>query len=179
MIRYVSTLFQRTAFQACFFNRSDISPFRINHLQLRLTGKSELCQTSQCPPITYGRRRRSQRHRFKYKARRSTSFVILNRSEAATDDGVERNIPAWSQDAAAQALGIAAACINRLVRTRMSVTSGMVSRLSAIPACHSRRSTATAGRPHRTGAVACRPPSRCQGSRYRGTEWGAVRRVDR
>jgi hypothetical protein len=33
VIRYVSTLFQRSAFQACSFNHSDISPFRVNDLQ--------------------------------------------------------------------------------------------------------------------------------------------------
>jgi hypothetical protein len=32
-IRYVSTLLQRSAFQACSFNHSDISPFRINDLR--------------------------------------------------------------------------------------------------------------------------------------------------
>ena len=35
VIRYVSTLLQRSAFQACSFNHSDISPFRINHLRVR------------------------------------------------------------------------------------------------------------------------------------------------
>src|SRR4029450_13024893 len=33
VIRYVSTLLQRTAFQACSFNHSDISPCRIKHLR--------------------------------------------------------------------------------------------------------------------------------------------------
>jgi hypothetical protein len=43
------------AFQACAFNHSAISPFRINHLQLRLNRQNpELCQTLQCLAITYG-----------------------------------------------------------------------------------------------------------------------------
>jgi len=33
MLRYVSASLQRTAFQACSFNHSDISPFRINDLR--------------------------------------------------------------------------------------------------------------------------------------------------
>ena len=33
MLRYVSTWLERFAFQACSFNHSDISPFRIKHLR--------------------------------------------------------------------------------------------------------------------------------------------------
>jgi len=33
VLRYGSTLLARFAFQACSFNHSDISPFRINHLR--------------------------------------------------------------------------------------------------------------------------------------------------
>ena len=48
-------LLEEFAFQACSFNHSDISPFRINHLQLRLDRRNpELCQTLQCLAITYG-----------------------------------------------------------------------------------------------------------------------------
>jgi hypothetical protein len=41
--RYVSTLFQRSAFQACSLNHSDISPFRINHLRTCDRAESDLC----------------------------------------------------------------------------------------------------------------------------------------
>jgi hypothetical protein len=42
-IRYVSTLLQRSAFQACSVDHSDISPFRINHLRIMDRAKSDLC----------------------------------------------------------------------------------------------------------------------------------------
>jgi hypothetical protein len=43
VIQCVSTLLQRIAFQACSFNHSDISPFRINHLQTTDRAESDLC----------------------------------------------------------------------------------------------------------------------------------------
>jgi hypothetical protein len=43
VIRYVPTLFHCIAFQACSFNHSDISPFRINDLQSRLNLGTENC----------------------------------------------------------------------------------------------------------------------------------------
>ena len=43
VIRYVSTLLQRIAFQACLIDHSSISPFRINHLRTRDRGENDLC----------------------------------------------------------------------------------------------------------------------------------------
>jgi hypothetical protein len=43
MLRYVSTWLERIAFQACSFNHSDISPFRINHLRVPGGAESDLC----------------------------------------------------------------------------------------------------------------------------------------
>jgi len=43
VIRYFSTLSQRSAFQACAFSHSAISPFRINHLRILDRAKSDLC----------------------------------------------------------------------------------------------------------------------------------------
>jgi hypothetical protein len=37
VLRYVSTSVERLAFQACSFNHSDISPFRINGLRAAAT----------------------------------------------------------------------------------------------------------------------------------------------
>jgi hypothetical protein len=43
LLRYVSPSVQRIAFQACAFNHSAISPFRINHLRILDRAESDLC----------------------------------------------------------------------------------------------------------------------------------------
>jgi hypothetical protein len=64
VLRYVSTWLQRTAFQACAFNHSAISPFRINHLRILDRAESDLCPDcaltlSASPHILTGYRRSS------------------------------------------------------------------------------------------------------------------------
>ena len=50
VIRYVSALFHRTAFQACLIDRSSISPFRINNLQSRTCRDQGDCDKSSNVP---------------------------------------------------------------------------------------------------------------------------------
>jgi hypothetical protein len=55
VLQYQLMLAARIAFQACSFNHSDISPFRIKSLTVATERrKRELCKTSQCAEITYG-----------------------------------------------------------------------------------------------------------------------------
>jgi hypothetical protein len=48
--QYVSTLFQRSAFQACSIDHSDISPFRINNLRSPVNQVSGDCDKSSSVP---------------------------------------------------------------------------------------------------------------------------------
>jgi hypothetical protein len=64
VLRYVSTLIERLAFQACLIDRSSISPCRINHLQARYRVTNDLCPncapTLSAPPSILTELRRSR-----------------------------------------------------------------------------------------------------------------------
>jgi hypothetical protein len=45
----------RFAFQACSYNHSDISPFRINHLRILKRAESDLCPGAWSPDYRFGR----------------------------------------------------------------------------------------------------------------------------